>query len=103
MKYVTCIIKPFRLDALVQAIQEFPVESLMISHVRGYGRQKGHLHVYRESEYLIAFLPKVKIEFAAEDEHIEAILGRLISTARTGRIGDGKIFVQPVEFWASLP
>jgi len=102
MKYLTCVIKPFRLDPFVQALSELKVESPIISHIRGYGRQKGHLHLYRESEYVIAFLPKVMIEFAVEDESLEEALAALVRVARTGRIGDGKIFVQDVEHWAEF-
>jgi nitrogen regulatory protein P-II 1 len=99
MKYVTCVIKPFRLDPIVQALMDLDVESPIITHVRGYGRQKGHLHLYRESEYVIAFLPKVMIEFAVEDEDLEEVIAGLVRVARTGRIGDGKLFVQEIEQW----
>lgn len=102
MKYVTCIIKPFRVDPLVQSLLEAEVESLTICHVRGYGRQKGHLHLYKESEYVIAFLPKVKIEFGVEDDRLEDVIQGLVEVARTGRIGDGKIFIQDVTRWAEM-
>jgi len=102
MKYVTCIIKPFRVDPLVQSLLDAEVESLTVGHVRGYGRQKGHLHLYKESEYVIAFLPKVKIEFGVEDDRLEEVIQGLLEVARTGRIGDGKIFVQDVTRWAEM-
>jgi nitrogen regulatory protein P-II 1 len=102
MKYVTCFVKPFRLDPIVQALSESDVESLVISHARGYGRQKGHLHLYRDSEYVISFLPKVKLEFVVDDEQLDAVLRRIVTVARTGRIGDGKILVQEIEAWGDF-
>ena len=102
MRFVTCVIKPFRLDPIVQALSEVEIEELIISHVRGYGRQKGHTTTYRESEYLIVFLPKIMIEFAIDDDDRGGAIERIIKVARTGRIGDGKIFIQDVEAWASF-
>jgi nitrogen regulatory protein PII len=93
-KYVTVIIKPFRLEAVLRALQPFSLAELTVTEVRGYGRQKGHLELYRGAEYVIAFIPKVKLEFVLPALEFEAALSALCQAARTGRIGDGKVFVQ---------
>ncbi len=97
MKLITAIIKPFKLDEVREALSEVGVSGITVTEVKGFGRQKGHTELYRGAEYVVDFLPKVKIEAAVED----GILGRAIEaiekSARTGKIGDGKIFVSPVE------
>jgi nitrogen regulatory protein PII len=93
----TVILKPFRLDAVVAAVKPFHVVSMTASEVRGYGRQKGHLELYRGSEYTISFIPKIKLEIVASSAEIEELLQAVQLAARTGRIGDGKIFLQPLE------
>jgi nitrogen regulatory protein PII len=96
MPHVTVIVKPFKLDEVVEALAAFPLEGLVIDEVRGYGRQKGHLELYSGSEYSITFLPKMRIEFAAEEARLPAILRAVEDAAKTGRIGDGKVFVRAV-------
>lgn len=91
---VTVILKPFRLEAVLTALRPFHILSLTACSVRGYGRQKGHLELYRGAEYDISFIPKVKLEFTVAATEIEEVLQSLPNSARTGRIGDGKVFVQ---------
>jgi nitrogen regulatory protein PII len=91
---VTIILKPFRLEALLAAIRPFHLVSLTASEVRGYGRQKGHLELYRGSEYTISFIPKVRVELVAPVSELEELLRAVGTSARTGRIGDGKVFIQ---------
>jgi nitrogen regulatory protein P-II 2 len=93
----TVIIKPFRLDAVLVAIRPFHVISLTACEVRGYGRQKGHLELYRGSEYSISFIPKIKLEIVAAATEVEELLAAVQTAARTGRIGDGKAFLQRFE------
>ncbi|OUU80215.1 MAG: transcriptional regulator [Gammaproteobacteria bacterium TMED78] len=93
MKLITAIVKPFRLDDIRAALAEVGVQGMTISEVKGFGRQKGHTELYRGAEYSVDFLPKLKIEVAIKDEHVERIIEVIIESARTGKVGDGKIFV----------
>jgi len=97
MKLVTAIIKPFKLEEVREALQEAGVEGLTVSEVKGYGRQKGHKEIYRGAEYAVNFLPKVRIDIVVAESLVSKVIEELTSHARTGEIGDGKIFVQPVE------
>ena len=97
MKKVEAIIKPFKLDDVKEALQEVGVQGLSVTEVKGFGRQKGHTELYRGAEYVVDFLPKVKIEMVLPDDLVEAAIDAIISAARTEKIGDGKIFVTPVE------
>ncbi|HEX8231758.1 MAG TPA: P-II family nitrogen regulator [Caulobacteraceae bacterium] len=97
MKKVEAIIKPYKLDEVKEALQEQGVQGMTVSEVKGYGRQKGHTELYRGAEYVIDFLPKIKIELIVRDDQLDAILEAITAAARTGKIGDGKIFVSPVE------
>ena len=92
-KLITAIVKPFRLDDIRAALAEVGVQGMTISEVKGFGRQKGHTELYRGAEYSVDFLPKLKIEVAIKDEHVERIIEVIIESARTGKVGDGKIFV----------
>ena len=96
MKLIEAIIKPSRLDAVKEALSEIRIEGITVSEVRGFGRQKGHTELYRGAEYLIDFIPKVKMEIAVGDEMVPRVLDAIATAARTGRIGDGKIFVLPL-------
>ena len=93
MKLITAIIKPFKLDDVREALSAIGVEGMTATEVKGYGRQKGHTEVYRGAEYAVAFLPKTKIEVAVRAELVDAALEAIVTTAKTGKIGDGKIFV----------
>ena len=93
MKIVMAIIKPFKLEEVRDALTAIGVRGLTVTEVRGYGRQKGHTEIYRGAEYAVSFLPKVKIEVAVNSAQLDAVIEAIASTARTGRIGDGKIFV----------
>ena len=97
MKKVEAIIKPFKLDEVKEALQEVGVQGLSVIEVKGFGRQKGHTELYRGAEYVVDFLPKVKIEVVLTDDQVDAAGEALISAARTDKIGDGKIFISPVE------
>ena len=97
MKKIEAIIKPFKLDDVKDALHEVGVYGLTVSEVKGFGRQKGHTELYRGAEYVIDFLPKVKIEVVVEDNLVANVVEAIENAARTGRIGDGKIFVLPVE------
>ncbi|MDB5775842.1 MAG: glnK2 [Herbaspirillum sp.] len=97
MKQITAIIKPFKLDEVREALAEVGVTGLTVTEVKGFGRQKGHTELYRGAEYVVDFLPKVKIEVVLEAANVEAAVDAIIKSARTGKIGDGKIFVQEVE------
>ncbi len=97
MKRVEAIIKPFKLDAVKDAIALAGVQGMTISEVKGFGRQKGHAELYRGAEYVVDFLPKVKIEVLVEDARAPQVVDAIVAAARTGRIGDGKIFVLPVD------
>ncbi|HUY83280.1 MAG TPA: P-II family nitrogen regulator [Steroidobacteraceae bacterium] len=93
MKMVVAIIKPFKLDEVRSALAELGVQGLTVTEVKGFGRQKGHTELYRGAEYVVDFLPKVKLELAVDDDQVERIVESIIEAARTGKIGDGKIFV----------
>ena len=97
MKKVEAIIKPFKLDDVKEALQEVGVQGLTVTEVKGFGRQKGHTELYRGAEYVVDFLPKIKIETVLPDDQIDAAVEAIISAARTDKIGDGKIFVSPVD------
>ncbi|EQD47189.1 Nitrogen regulatory protein PII [mine drainage metagenome] len=94
MKLITAIIKPFKLDAVRAALDDVGVQGLTVTEVKGFGRQKGHTELYRGAEYLVDFLPKIKIEVAVPDPGLAPALEAIANAARTGKIGDGKIFVQ---------
>lgn len=97
MKKIEAIIKPFKLNEVKDALSEIGVEGMTVSEVKGFGRQKGHTEIYRGSEYTVDFLPKVKIEIVLSDNQVEAAVEAIIKSARTGKIGDGKVFVSDVE------
>jgi len=97
MKKVEAIIKPFKLDNVKDAINELDLTGMTVSEVKGYGRQQGHSELYRGAEYVIDFVPKVKIEIAVKEEDLEKVLEAIATSARTGKIGDGKIFVSSIE------
>jgi nitrogen regulatory protein PII len=97
MKLITAIIKPFKLDEVREALAETGVTGLTVTEVKGFGRQKGHTELYRGAEYVVDFLPKVKVEAAVPDALVERAIESITRAARTGKIGDGKIFVVPVE------
>ncbi|MGI2257737.1 P-II family nitrogen regulator [Shewanella sp. GXUN23E] len=97
MKKVEAIIKPFKLDDVREALADIGITGMTVSEVKGFGRQKGHTELYRGAEYMVDFLPKVKIELVIQDELLEQALEVIVETARTGKIGDGKIFVTDIE------
>ena len=97
MKKIEAIIKPFKLDEVKEALQEVGIQGLSVTEVKGFGRQKGHTELYRGAEYVVDFLPKVKIELILPDDMVEPAIAAIIQAARTDKIGDGKIFVYPVE------
>ena len=97
MKLVTAIIKPFRMDDVRAALSEIGVQGITTTEVKGFGRQKGHTELYRGAEYVVDFLPKVKIEIAVTDDDVDRVIDTLTRSASTGKIGDGKIFVTAVE------
>jgi nitrogen regulatory protein P-II 1 len=97
MKQVTAIIKPFKLDEVREALAELGVTGLTVTEVKGFGRQKGHTELYRGAEYVVDFLPKIKVEVVVADDRVEAVIDAIVKSAHTGKIGDGKIFVSPVE------
>ena len=97
MKKVDAIIKPFKLDEVKEALNEIGIQGITISEVKGFGRQKGHTELYRGAEYVVDFLPKIKIEVVVATDVVEQAVEAIIKAARTGKIGDGKIFVMPVE------
>lgn len=97
MKLITAIIKPFKLDEVREALSAIGVQGITVTDVKGFGRQKGHAELYRGAEYVVDFLPKVKIETAVADELLEQVLETIQSAARTGKIGDGKVFVFHLE------
>ncbi len=97
MKLITSVIKPFKLDEVREALAEVGVTGLTVTEVKGFGRQKGHTELYRGAEYVVDFLPKVKVEVVVADHLVETVTEAIIKAARTGKIGDGKIFVSPVE------
>jgi nitrogen regulatory protein P-II 2 len=97
MKLVTAIIKPFKLDEVREALSEIGVNGITVTEVKGFGRQRGHTELYRGAEYVVDFLPKVKLELAIEDEQVERAIETIQQSANTGKIGDGKIFVTALE------
>ena len=97
MKFVSAIIKPFKLDEVREALSAIGVQGITVTEVKGFGRQKGHTELYRGAEYVVDFLPKVKLEAAVADDIVERAIEAIISAARTDKIGDGKIFVSNVE------
>jgi len=97
MKMVTAIIKPFKLDEVREALAQIGVQGITVTEVKGFGRQKGHTELYRGAEYVVDFLPKVKIEIAVKADNVEQVIDAVRDAANTGKIGDGKIFVSPLE------
>ena len=97
MKLVTCIIKPFKLDDVREALSEVGVQGMTVIEVKGFGRQKGHTELYRGAEYVVDFLPKVKIEVALEDDLLDKVIDAISKAANTGKVGDGKIFITTLE------
>ena len=97
MKQITAIIKPFKLDEVREALADVGASGLTVTEVKGFGRQKGHTELYRGAEYVVDFLPKIKIKVVVPDDAVERCVDAIIEAARTGKIGDGKIFVSPVE------
>ena len=97
MKLVTAIIKPFRLDDVRNALGEVGVQGMTVTEVKGFGRQRGHTELYRGAEYVVDFLPKVKLEVALSDDLVDRAIEAIVESAKTGKVGDGKIFVTPLE------
>ncbi len=97
MKLITAIIKPFKLDDVREALADNGVQGITVTEVKGFGRQKGHTELYRGAEYVVDFLPKVKIEIAVDDSRVEGVLEAVSQAANSGKIGDGKLFVAPLE------
>jgi len=97
MKKIEAIIKPFKMDDVREALADIDITGMTVSEVKGFGRQKGHTELYRGAEYMVDFLPKVKIELVVKKEDVERCIEAIMATAQTGKIGDGKIFVTPVE------
>jgi len=97
MKLIKAIIKPFKLDDVREALSEIGIQGITVSEVKGFGRQKGHTELYRGAEYRVDFLPKVKLETVVSDEQVENVVNAIRESANTGKIGDGKIFVIPIE------
>jgi len=97
MKKIEAIIKPFKLDELKEAFSSIGLHGMTVTEVKGFGRQKGHKEVYRGAEYVVDFIPKIKVEIVTNDDQVEQIVETIISAVNTGKIGDGKIFVLPVE------
>jgi nitrogen regulatory protein P-II 1 len=96
MRKIEAIIKPFKLDEVKEALNEIGIQGMTVLEVKGYGRQKGHTELYRGAEYVVDFLPKIKIEIIVQDEMVEKVIETIESSSRTGRIGDGKIFVTDI-------
>ena len=97
MKKIECIIKPFKLDEVKEALDDLGIQGITVCEVRGFGRQKGHTELYRGAEYVVDFIPKIKIELVIADDLEDQVVEAITEAARTGHIGDGKIFVMPVE------
>ncbi len=97
MKLITAIIKPFKLEEVKDALAEVGIEGMTVTEVKGFGRQKGHTDIYRGSEYVVDFLPKIKIELGVPNERVDRALQAITAATRSGKIGDGKIFVSPLE------
>jgi nitrogen regulatory protein P-II 1 len=97
MRKIEAVIKPFKLDEVKEALHGIGIQGMTVTEVRGFGRQKGHTELYRGAEYVVDFLPKIKLEIAVTDEMVDKVIDAIVSAANTGRIGDGKIFVLPME------
>jgi len=97
MKLIEAIIKPFKLDEVKNALNEIGITGITVSEVKGFGRQKGHTELYRGAEYVVDFIPKIKLEIAVAEDMADKVIETVINTAKTGRIGDGKIFILPME------
>ncbi|MDX1295946.1 MAG: P-II family nitrogen regulator [Sulfurimonadaceae bacterium] len=97
MKKIEAVIKPFKLEDVKDALAEMGITGMTVSEVKGYGRQKGHSELYRGAEYVVDFLPKIKMEMVVEDDQADAVVNAVVEAARTGKIGDGKIFVSDIE------
>jgi len=97
MKKIEAIIKPFKLDEVKDALNGIGIKGMTVTEVKGYGRQKGHTEIYRGAEYVVDFIPKIKLDIIVQDEQVDQVIDTIIKVARTGKIGDGKIFVLPVE------
>ena len=97
MKLITAVVKPFKLDDVREALSEIGVQGITVTEVKGFGRQKGHTELYRGAEYVVDFLPKVKIELAVDDSMVEQAVEAITKAAQTGKIGDGKIFIAPLD------
>jgi nitrogen regulatory protein PII len=97
MKLITAIIKPFKLEEVKEALAQVGIEGMTVTEVKGFGRQKGHTEIYRGSEYTVDFLPKTKLEIAVSDDVVAKAIDAIVKAAKTGKIGDGKIFVSPLE------
>jgi nitrogen regulatory protein PII len=97
MKLVTAIVKPFRLDDVRNALGEVGIQGMTVSEVKGFGRQRGHTELYRGAEYVVDFLPKAKIEVAVSDDQVERVVEAIVEAAKTGKVGDGKIFVTSID------
>lgn len=97
MKLVTAIVKPFRLDDVRNALAEVGIQGMTVSEVKGFGRQRGHTELYRGAEYVVDFLPKAKIEVAVPDDLVDQVTEAIVASAKTGKVGDGKIFITPLE------
>ena len=97
MKKIEAIVKPFKLDEVKEALNEIGIQGITVSEVKGFGRQKGHTELYRGAEYVVDFLPKIKLEIIVSDDMVTKVVDAIQTAAKTGRIGDGKIFITPVE------
>ena len=97
MKKIEAIIKPFKLDEVKEALNSLGIKGMTVTEVKGYGRQKGHTEIYRGAEYVVDFIPKVKMDVVVDDEQVDQVIDTILKVARTGKIGDGKIFVLQVE------
>ncbi len=97
MKKIEAIIKPFKLEEVKESLDKIGIKGITVSEVKGFGRQKGHTELYRGAEYVVDFLPKIKLEIVLPDNHVEKAVEAIIGAAKTGRIGDGKIFILPLE------
>jgi nitrogen regulatory protein P-II 1 len=97
VKKIEAIIKPFKLDEVKEALNSLGIKGMTVTEVKGYGRQKGHTEIYRGAEYVVDFIPKVKMEVVVQEEQVDQVIDTILKVARTGKIGDGKIFVLPVE------
>ena len=97
MKLITAVIKPFKLDEVRESLAEIGVQGLTVTEVKGFGRQKGHTELYRGAEYVVDFLPKIKLEMAIDDALLDTVIDAIVRASKTGKIGDGKIFVSTIE------